>query len=476
MTLSKKNTSNTRENERGGLNVLQRKDTKKEFVIDIIDLENDYLKLNKRSKNPFPIDVFPKALQEIAFEASNKYQFSLDYLGAGILSAASSAIGISHKVEVKKGWEEKANLFTVIVGRPGDSKSHALNFCFKPIHIKESEFFKQYEKLLYEYEQSLFDTTDKKDKPKRPILNKMLISDFTPEALMLAHTNNKNGLYIYVDELHGWIKNFNRYNNSGESETYLSLWSGTPISTDRASGKSLRLEDPFVGVIGSTQITVLKEFAKEGRGSNGFMDRLLFVYPDNQKTLKWNINKIDNVHLQNYYSIITNLIELERGDDGKSILIPIEDNAKEHLFNWQNNRPENYLFEYERSIDIKLQQYVIRFALILQLIHHTVNKCSKDKIELFAIQGGINLFKYFYHNAIRVRHEITKKNYLETLTVLQKTILDELPKEFSTRQGVLIACKNINGKPRISERQFKTYLNDQKLFKKLAHGKYEKRL
>lgn len=476
MTNFKKNTSNTQENERGGLNVSQHEDTEKGSKIDIIDLENDFLKLNKKAVNPFPLDVFPKTLQEIAFETSDKFQFSLDYLGSGMLSAASTAIGVSHKVEVKKGWEEKANLFTVIVGRPGDSKSHALNFCYKPIHIKENQFFAEYENLVAEYELSLADKTVDKNVLKKPILKKFLISDFTPEALVLVHSNNKRSVCIYVDELKGWLSNFNRYNNSGEAETYLSLWTGTQITTDRASGKSLRLEDPFIGVIGSTQITVLKEFAKDGRSSNGFMDRLLFVYPEQQKTLKWNINKIDNIHLKKYHTIITNLIELENSVDNKSILIPIENKAKEYLFNWQNNRPVDYLFEYERSIDIKLQQYVIRFALILQLLHHVIDNKSKKEIELFAIKGGIKLFKYFYHNAIRVRYEVTNKNYYESLTELQKTILKDLPKTFRTKKGVEIACKVVDGKPRVSQRQFKTYLKDTKLFKKLSHGKYKKNL
>jgi hypothetical protein len=44
--------------------------------------------------------------------------FPIDYLGAGILSAASASIGKSHKLEVKHGWEEKVNLFMVIVGQP----------------------------------------------------------------------------------------------------------------------------------------------------------------------------------------------------------------------------------------------------------------------------------------------------------------------------------------------------------------------
>lgn len=439
--------------------------------IDRIDLENDFHQLIDKNINPFPIDIFPNIVQEIIFEANEKYQFALDYLGAGILTATSSAIGNSIKVKVKNGWEEKSNLFTVIVGRPGDSKSHALNFCFKPIHIKENLLFSEYSYQLKAYEDEL--KSDAKTTLKKPFLKKYLINDYTPEALILQHSYNKKGLYIYVDELNGWIKNFNRYNNSGEAETYLSLWSGTTISTDRASGKSLRIADPFIGIIGSTQISVLKSFAKDGRNSNGFMDRLLFVYPETQKTLKWNINKVEDRILENYFSIIANLIETSENTE-ESISIPFEKKAKQHLFNWQNNRPEDYLFEYERSIEIKLQQYVIRFALILQSIHHAANNKTLDRVELFAVKGGIKLFHYFYNSGLKVRQEIIKKAYIETLTVLQKEILNELPDDFTTAEGLRIACKKINNKPRISERQFKTYLKDSKLFKKIAHGKYEK--
>jgi len=443
------------------------------FSIDRVDLQSDFHQLTDKNSNQFPIEVFPKIPQEILFEAHDKYQFSLDYLGAGMLAAISSAIGNSIKVNVKKGWEEKANLFIVIVGRPGDSKSHALNFCFKPIHVKENALFSEYSNQLKDYEDEL--KSDSKTTLSKPFLKKYLINDYTPEALILHHSYNKKGLYIYVDELNGWIKNFNRYNNSGEAETYLSLWSGTTISTDRASGKSLRIADPFIGVIGSTQISVLKSFAKDGRSSNGFMDRLLFVYPETQKTLKWNIKTVDNRVFENYFSILTNLIETSE-NKVESTFIPIEKNAKKHLFNWQNNRPEEFLFEYERSIEIKLQQYVIRFALILQSIHHASNNKALDKIELFAIKGAIKLFDYFYHTAIKVRNETTNKNYYETLSELQKAILSDLPTdiEFTTKEGTTIACKQINNKPRISDRQFHSFLKDKKVFKKIKHGVYKK--
>lgn len=440
-------------------------------IIDSIDLENDFLTLTGRNENPFPIEIYPKILQEIIFEAHNKYQFPIDYLGAGILSAASAAIGVTYKIKVKTGWIEKCNLFTVIVGRPGDSKSHALNFCFKPIHIREDQLFHEYEHRLQDYEQSL---GSEEKKIKKPRLEKFLISDFTPEALVQSHSFNKRGLYIYVDELHGWIKNFNRYNNSGEAETYLSLWSGTTISIDRASGKSLRIKDPFIGVIGSTQIIRLKEFAKEGRNNNGFMDRLLFVYPEDPKSIKWNLNKVDSIILENYFVIISNLVDL-KSNDGEPNVIPLEREAKEYLFNWQNNRPNDYFFDYERSIEVKLQNYVIRFALILQLIYYASDKTNKkERVELFAVKGAIKLFDYYYNTALKVRNEISKKNYLETLTELQRTILKELPEEFSTKEGIAIACQQVNSKPRISQRQFKTYLKDRKLFRRLKHGVYKK--
>lgn len=475
MEAIKNGAPNILRNIRGSNNLDNYKDNKNDPTIDLLDLERDFKILTEKNENPFPTEVFPKILQEVLYEAHDKYQFSIDYLGAGFLSAISASIGVTYKVEVKKGWVEKCNLFMVIVGRPGDAKSHALEFCFKPIHIRENELFYKYEKELKDYEDSL---ESDQTKLSKPYLERFLINDATPEALVKAHSNNKRGLCIYMDELHGWIKNFNRYNNSGEEQTYLTFWSGGVITVDRVSSKSIRLEDPFIGVVGSTQISVLKEFAKGGRSANGFLDRLLFVFPELQSNIKWNTNKVNEIILQNYFTTISNLIDLQFDENNESQIIPIEEEAKRYLFHWQNSRPENYLFEYERSIEIKLQQYVIRFALIIQMLFHASESATDREVQLFAIKGGIKLFDYFYFNAIKVRDETIKRNYYESLSELQKTILDDLPsnKSFPTAEGVKIACKKVNGKPRVSERQFKTYLKDRKLFKKVAHGIYEKLL
>jgi hypothetical protein len=471
----KKNAPSTLESRKGKIFDLQNKDTKNQGVIDLVDLELDFLKHKETKGNLFPIDIYPKAIQAIIIEIHNKQVFPIDYLGSGILSAAATSIGKSYKIEVKKnGWEEKVNLFMVIVGQPGDAKTQALKFCYNPIQIKENQLFTEYENQLNEYEKSISDNSENKLKEKKPILKRYLLSDFTPEALILHHSNNKRSLCVFVDELNGWLKNFNRYNSSGEAETYLSLWSGTPITTDRASGKSQRLSDPCLSVIGSTQIAVLKDFGKDGRSTNGFMDRLLFVYPNEEKILRWNIESVNKVLLDNYTTLIHNLLELGDEDPNVSIVIPMEREAKEFLFCWQNHRPDKFFFDFERSIEIKLQQYVLRFAMILELIHSTIANKPINTISMHSVMSAIKLFDYFYHNAVLVRTEIMRKNYFETLTEGQKNILNELPKTFTTAEGITIACKLIDGKPRISDRQFKTYLKDIKLFKRVAHGSYEK--
>ena len=105
------------------------------------------------------------------------------------------------------------------------------------------------------------------------------------------------------------------------------------------------------------------------------------------------------------------------------------------------------------------------------------NEADKIQVEMKAIKGALKLFHYFRTNAIKVRAQTTSREYLESLTELQQKIYSELPKNFTTAQGIKIACKlDKEGKPRVSERQFKTYLTDRKLFKKEKRGKYAKTL
>ena len=59
----------------------------------------------KENQNPFPVDVFPKAVQEIISATNESLNFPIDFIGASMLYAVSVSIGNTHKVEIKNGWQ-----------------------------------------------------------------------------------------------------------------------------------------------------------------------------------------------------------------------------------------------------------------------------------------------------------------------------------------------------------------------------------
>ena len=76
---------------------------------------------------------------------------------------------------------------------------------------------------------------------------------------------------------------------------------------------------------------------------------------------------------------------------------------------------------------------------------------------------------YFFENAIRV-FELIDNSHYDSLTEIQKNVFDKLSPQFKTGEGIeIILRENL-----MKERSFKNFLKDEKLFKKIAHGIYEK--
>jgi Protein of unknown function (DUF3987) len=232
------------------------------------------------------------------------------------LYATSLSVGNTHKVKVNNGWSESCVIYACLVGRAGTNKSHPLSFAIKQIMEKDKE---SYQKFLLEKESYLQESSISKkereekglDEPKPPVLQKFLISDYTPEAVSTIHLNNRRGIGVYIDELAGWFKNFNRYNKGSEQEQWLSNWSGKPIISDRKTGNSVYIDSPCISVIGTIQNDILEEISKDARDSNGFIDRILFAIPDQLQKEYWSEEEIPEQTIENYNNIIGRLLDLE---------------------------------------------------------------------------------------------------------------------------------------------------------------------
>jgi hypothetical protein len=410
--------------------------------------------------------------------------FPIDFIGSSILYAVSVAIGNTHKVEVKKGWVESAVVYLAIVARAGTNKSHPLTFALKPILESDKHTYRQYEEQKKEYEKAFRLSRKAKpeeqdfEEPVKPTWQKFLLSDFTPEALAEIHKFNKRGIGVYVDELAGWFKNFNRYNKGSETEFWLSQWSGKPISIDRKTSDSVFIPLPFISVAGTIQNGLLNELAKDNRTENGFIDRILFVIPDNIQKTYWNETELNPIHADNWNNIISSLVNLSLNFDDtlnpEPEVLKFSPEAKQILFEWQRsntdqcNEAEN---EALSGIFSKLEMYVVRLALIIEMMRYACGEGNKKSISAESAQGAIKLVEYFRNSATKVNSILSDSTPLDMQPENKRILYNALPEKFATGQGLSIA-EGLG----IPERTFKRFLNDKELFNNVSWGYYEKRI
>lgn len=432
--------------------------------------------------NALPVDVLPPRLQEIINEANNCLGFPKDYLAGAMLTAMAAVIGNTHTAEIMPGWKEHAILFTALVGSPGTNKSHPLSFAMQPLIDFDAEQAAIFGEAMKRYEAAMelppkeraakgYDTN-----PVEPKRVRFTMQDVTPEAVHRILSENRRGLVLVSDELAGWFKNFNRYNNGSESEFWMSVFNHKAAMSDRKSSQSgVFIRNPFLCVIGTIQPKVLTELAAGNRNANGFMERILYVFPSVQSKVKWNRERESPSFdiAAAWREILSRLIGIVPAVDSCGEVIPedvpFSPEAIDRLFSWQNDVTDRCNAEGSdtlTSIASKLEIYAVRFSLLLALADRACGD-EKKQIDADTVERAIRLTEYFRVTAAKVQGIVSE----DALTELQLAVLSELPGTFTTAEGVAIAAKC-----GMSERSFKRFLKDRKgvLFVHSAHGNYSK--
>lgn len=438
---------------------------KKNQKVQIIKGLNGDLK-DIGGKNIFPIDVFPEEIQNLILILKNTMNFPIDYSGCSIMYAVSVAIGNKLQLKVKNGWVEKSILFFVLVGRTGDIKSHSISFFINEIIKMDQKSYLEFLQKKKEFEQL---SNEEKLNNSPPILKQIILNDFTPEALLKSHFYNKRGVGLYSDEILGFFKSFNRYHGgSGDEELYLSMWAGKPVVKNRVTGDELRIDDTKIDIIGSIQEAMLENTFKNSKMKNGFIDRILFGFPFQYADNKWNDKELSQKIIDWYAEFIT---EIFIKSDEECRVIHFDENAKQYLYSWQNSLRMNFDFEYQRGIAVKLQQYVLRFSIVLEVMKCFCEKKKVNSIRIDTVKSAIKLYYYFFETAVKV-FETIDANYFENLTEVQKKVFEILPDKFKTGEAIDIVLDQ----KLMKERSLKTFLNDRNLFRKVSYGFYEKQI
>lgn len=419
-------------------------------------------------ENIYPVDVFPDDVQRIINETNKCLNFSKDHIASSLLFVASIAVGNSLKVELKHEWFDKAILYMALIGKPGSNKSAPLRYAMKPLVERDRN-----EMNKYEDEYSKFTKTMRKanigkceavDEPK---YNQTILSDFTTEVLIKQHKYNPRGLAVYVDELMAFIKNFNKYRTGNDEQIWTQLFNGGEVSVNRMNSQPLKIDDTFVGIIGTMQPGVLPEFAK-GKMESGFLDRWLFSFPDRTEYPKFTLEELNPEVTKRWYQIIERIFSLPI--DGERGVIRLTDEALKVYMDWYNAIAQiknDGKFLLPEALT-KMERYCARFAIILEAMKYGCGQEMIDEIQADSVKGAIDLCTYYMSCTFKARR-LFKRSPVEGMSETQKLIYQELPISFCTAEGVGIAARF-----GMKERTFKDWIKTEP-FKHMAHGQYERR-
>lgn len=422
----------------------------------------------------FPIGIFPPIIQQIIYELYNNNQFPIDYSSCAVLSAISTGIGNTMRIRVKHGFDQPAHLFLAFVGSPGINKSAPINFFFRRFYVKDDEEIKSYRSAKKVYNQKLKKNEQSKDiiNDPEPIRSQTMVNDTTIEGIISLHHGNPKGLCLHADELMGWINSYGRYNKGSDEQTWLTIFSGGPIRITRKNADlDISIPNTCINVIGTIQPDVLPKLINADKLYNGFVDRILFAFPANTKSLRWTDNDADITVLAKWDDIIGKLISLEYTPEKEPTIIFFSTDAKKHLRQWQNKIAENddkNQNDTIRGLHAKLETYVIRFCLILHVLDCICNKKDiSTEVPESIVVNSIKLFDYFEDTAKRAR----AVSAINSLSKPIESIYDSLPNTFTTSYAL-----EFSSVYRISERTIQRFLTENIgiLFIKTSRGHYKK--
>ena len=436
----------------------------------------------KTTETPsFPLEIFPKAIRDI-IEALEEYEnYNVDFTSASFLTVFAAAMGNTWSVRFMTGWISRPIIYMVLVGSPSCGKTPPLQQAVAPLLKLDGEYDMIYCKEMETYRRWERMSAKQREKHSLPEEMKMpqrkchVVVDSTVEALIGALRDNPRGVLIYKDEIDSLLSNFNRYNGSDEGY-FLSLFSGTPFKYSRKSNNEhIFLANPYCSIIGTTQPGRLGEQFGGKRMMNGFSSRFLKVYPEIDKMPSWNDTAMPDSVLEEWERIIRKVVTVTPSTDqeGKatSIELLFSQEAKLRVIQWKDEVNNKVYAETDsdavRALCGKLETYLVRFCLVIQIMHCICGESGMDKIEPGTAELAIRLTEYFRNMESRIAPEIETGILDNRFTELLGNLRDSFTTAEAVREALQLG---------ISESSVKRFLRDggRGFVKKKSHGCYRK--
>jgi len=194
------------------------------------------------------------------------------------------------------------------------------------------------------------------------------------------------------------VKSFDAYRSGrgGDRQNWLSLWSGAPLKVDRKTSDTVYVPDPVVCVCGGAQPEMLPELADEAGRRDGFVERILWSYPDTPSS-EWTEATVDS---QTKNAVVAVFGKLRLGTHAESVRLSAK--AKGLWVSWynENARIVDQAVGLPSGVFAKLPNQAARLALILHCLRHP-DLPESVRVSAETMSGALELAEYFRAHACR---------------------------------------------------------------------------
>lgn len=260
---------------------------------------------------PFPVEAMPKALRDMALAISRSRKVPVAMAATTLLAAVGMAIGRNVYFVRKRGFEGRANLYSLVFAARGERKSVTFKPVLAPFFRWMRDREEQYRRELKTYmrqqllisnletalvkpslngnkRQQLQDELDmlEHDLGEPPRNPHFIADDVTPEALFKLMKEAGGTAGIFSDDARLIVKMLlgSVYSTSGEGreEFLLRPFDGEqPLNRHRVGTGNDIIERPCIGML----LMLQTDFLKKIGGAIAFFDsglasRCLFCYPE----------------------------------------------------------------------------------------------------------------------------------------------------------------------------------------------------
>ena len=309
---------------------------------------------------PFPVDALPEPVRGFVGAGAAAIRCDPSFVALPLLAALAGAVGNTRRIELKRGWNEPAILWTAIVGDSGTMKSPALELALRSVRKRQgkalalhTERLADFQKAVLRYERDLGEWKREKDggdppeKPDELIGERCWCDDPTIEALAVLLLNQPRGLLMVRDELAGWIGSFDRYcqGKGGDVARWLEMHGGRPMVVDRKTGspKTLYVPRAAMSVAGAIQPEVLRRCLGEQYRENGLAARLLLAWPP-RRAKQWTEADIAPEAEAEIAALLDRLFELRPEGDGDGdpdpVLVKLTPEARREWVRFYNEHAQ----------------------------------------------------------------------------------------------------------------------------------------